>query len=65
MATCFAKALGGFAAFGIGIGMFGAHAQATAVLVGTSSGTECGGQGGFSNCYAYPDGTTSQGQKGG
>jgi len=36
-----------------------------ATLIGTLGPGECGGPGGFSNCYAYPDGTTSQGQNGG
>ena len=37
-----------------------APAQA-AELIGEYRGNECGGQGGFSNCYAFPDGTTGQG----
>lgn len=36
-----------------------AHAAPT--LIGQFSGNECGGQGGFSNCYAFPNGTTGQG----
>ncbi|MCB2060476.1 MAG: PEPxxWA-CTERM sorting domain-containing protein [Novosphingobium sp.] len=44
-----------------GLGLWATQAQA-ATLIGTFSGNECGGPGGFSNCYAFPDGTTSQGQ---
>lgn len=30
-------------------------------LIDTYRGNECGGPGGFSNCYAFPNGTTGQG----
>jgi len=36
-------------------------ANAAPTLIGQFSGNECGGQGGFSNCYAFPTGTTGQG----
>lgn len=36
-------------------------AYAAPTLIGQFSGNECGGQGGFSNCYAFPNGTTAQG----
>lgn len=65
MATRFAKTLGGIAALGIGLGGFAATSQAAALLIGQHSGTECSGKGGFSNCYANPDGTTSQGSRSG
>ncbi len=32
-------------------------ASAAIVLVGQFGGNDCGGKGGFSNCYAFPDGT--------
>jgi hypothetical protein len=41
-----------------------APAQAAVVFLGSFAGTECGGAGGFSNCYAYQNGT-AQGQSGG
>ncbi|MDE2404422.1 MAG: PEPxxWA-CTERM sorting domain-containing protein [Sphingomonadales bacterium] len=45
---------------------FGAtSAHATAVLIGTFSGNECAGVGGFSNCYAFPNGTTGPAGAGG
>lgn len=36
-------------------------AFAAPVLIGSFSGNECGGAGGFSNCYAFQNGTTAQG----
>ena len=35
--------------------------QAAPTLIGSFSGNECGGAGGFSNCYAFQNGTTAQG----
>ena len=40
---------------------FATSAQAAVTLLGVTSGTDCGGKGGFSNCYANPDGTITQG----
>ena len=63
MANRTMRVLGALTALGLGLATV--EAQAAAVLIGTYSGNECGGQGGFSNCYAFgnafPNGTTAQG----
>ncbi|MBS0480166.1 MAG: PEP-CTERM sorting domain-containing protein [Proteobacteria bacterium] len=56
---------GRLAAAGLAAMMAASPAYAAPTLVGQFSGNECGGPGGFSNCYAYQNGTTSQGQNGG
>lgn len=57
-----AKFLGTLTALALGLGLATAAPAAT-VLVGTYSGNDCGGAGGFSNCYASQSGT-SQGASG-
>jgi hypothetical protein len=64
MAKRISKALATVAALSLGSGVWASQAQAVVVFLGSFSGTECGGQGGFSNCYAYQTGT-AQGQTGG
>lgn len=51
------RTFAGLAALSVGLGMI-VPAHAAVVLIGQFEGTECGGKGGFSNCYAYPGGTT-------
>lgn len=47
----------GLAVMAIGVSMT-APVHAAVTLIGQFDGTECGGPGGFSNCYAYSGGTT-------
>lgn len=56
MTTRMLVAAAGFAAMAAA-----GSAHAAPTLIGQFSGNECGGQGGFSNCYAFPNGTTGQG----
>jgi hypothetical protein len=49
------------AAAGLAALAFASPAIAAPTLIGSFSGNECSGQGGFSNCYAFPNGTTGQG----
>lgn len=49
------------AAAGLATMTLATPAFAAPTLIGQFSGNECGGQGGFSNCYAFPNGTTGQG----
>lgn len=53
--------MGLLAAAGVTALMVASPAYAAPTLIGQFSGNECGGQGGFSNCYAFPNGTTGQG----
>ena len=50
-----------FAAVGVAALTVAAPAYAAPTLIGMFQGNECGGQGGFSNCYAFQNGTTGQG----
>lgn len=59
MAKRFQRVLG--TAMALGLGFWALQAQAAVELIGTFGGNECGGPGGFSNCYAFPNGTTGQG----
>ncbi len=45
---------------GAALALSGGTANA-ADLISTDKGNECRGQGGFSNCYVFPDGSTGQG----
>jgi len=56
--------MGLLAAAGFAAMVAASPAQAAPTLIGSFSGNECGA-GGFSNCYAYQNGTTSSGQTGG
>ena len=50
------------AGFLLAVNFFAAGAvQAAPVYVDTFSGNECGGQGGFANCYATSNGTYTTG----
>ena len=53
--------IGLLAAVGFAAMIAATPASAAPTLIGQFSGNECGGQGGFSNCYAFPNGTTGQG----
>lgn len=63
MANRTMRVLGALTALGLGLATV--EAQAAAVLIGSYSGNECAGAGGFSDCYAfgntYPNGTTGPG----
>ena len=53
--------IGLFADAGFAALVAASPALAAPTLIGQFSGNECGGQGGFSNCYAFQNGTTGQG----
>lgn len=58
------KALGTFAAMGLGLGLLPGQAQAALVLLPASTAnTDCSG-GPIANCYANQDGTATQGGNG-
>jgi hypothetical protein len=63
MAKHAAKVLASVAALSLSSGFWATQAHAVIAFLGTFPGTECGGPGGFPNCYAYQTGT-AQGQTG-
>jgi hypothetical protein len=64
MAKGIARTLVSVTALSLGSGAWATQAHAVIAFLGTFPGTECSGQGGFPNCYAYQTGT-AQGQSGG